>query len=988
MKLHFEADLDYQRAAIDAVCDLFDGQDLCRGEFTVVREADSPSALFGVSELGVGNRLSLVDEEILRNLRAVQQRNGLVAAEALSTGDFTIEMETGTGKTYVYLRTIFELNKRYGFTKFVIVVPSVAIKEGVYHSLETMADHFKALYDGVPFEYFQYDSARLSLIRNFATSPHIQIMVTTVAAINKVDVVNFYKESERLAGERRADLVRATRPVLIVDEPQSVDGGLKGAGKKALDDMNPLCVLRYSATHVDKHQMVYRLDAIDAYQKKLVKQIEVAAATVEDGHNRPYIRLVSVQSKHGDVSARVELDCEANGRPKRVERTVREFDDLRQVTGRGVYNNYMIGEISTRGSDSYVEIKVPGSQEFLSPGEAHGDVGALEIQRAMIRRTIAEHLQKEQRLRPHGIKVLTLFFIDSVERYRAYEEDGTPQKGVYAQIFEEEYERARRHPRYQTLFDKPDLSIPANRVHDGYFSVDKRSKRFIDTTERNASGREAAEDAYSLIMTEKERLLSFQTSLKFIFSHSALREGWDNPNVFQICTLRDMRSETERRQTIGRGLRLCVNQDGERVHGFEFNTLTVIANESYEEFAENLQKEIEADTGIRFGLVKPEDFATITFTREGETVQLGIDGSRGLFEHFKSAGYVDAGGRVDDSLRRALKEGAVSLPPGFEECRAQVIDLARKIAGRLEVKNADERRGVRPRKELLYSTEFTELWERIKHKTTYRVAFDNERLISDCADDLRRSDPVPFTRLRWRMAEIAIGQAGVEASEQLHGADVVSLGEAGIDLPDLLTELQNRTQLTRRSICRILDASGRLADFKRNPQLFIERAAKAINARKQLALVSGIKYHKTRDSEYYVQDLFEAEELTGYLNSMLVDVRKSVMESVLYDSLVERGFAEALEVNDRVKVYAKLPRNFTIPTPLGSYNPDWAIVAETPEGDKLFFVIETKGGLDLGDLRDRESAKIKCGEAHFEAIADGPNPARFKPATSLDVIFQ
>jgi type III restriction enzyme len=986
VKLHFDADLDYQRAAIDAVCDLFDGQEVGQTGFTVVREAGRSPALFGVSDLGVGNRLSLVDEEILQNLQAVQRRNGLTTAAALKSGDFTIEMETGTGKTYVYLRTIFELNRRYGFTKFVIVVPSVAIKEGVYHSLETMTEHFRALYDGVPFEYFQYDSAKLGLIRSFATSPHIQVMVTTVAAINKIEVVNFYKESERLAGERPADLVKATHPILIVDEPQSVDGGLKGAGKKALDDMNPLCVLRYSATHVNTHHMVYRLDAIDAYQKKLVKQIEVAAATVEDGYNHAYIRVASTQSKHGDVTARVELDCEVNGRPRRTERTVRQFDDLRQVTGRGVYDDYMIGEISARDGGSFVEVKVPGGQEFLSPGEARGDVGASEVQRAMIRRTIIEHLHKEQRLRAGGIKVLTLFFIDSVERYRTYDKDGNPVKGSYAQIFEEEYQRAQQHPRYQALFDQPDLSTPAGLVHDGYFSVDKRSKRLVDTTERNAGGREAAEDAYNLIMRDKERLLSFQTKLKFIFSHSALREGWDNPNIFQICTLRDMRSETERRQTIGRGLRLCVNQAGERVHGFEFNTLTVIASESYEEFAENLQREIEADTGIRFGLIRPDAFAAISFVKAGDTVQLGTEASRALFCHFEAAGYVDANGRVTDVLRKALKEGAVSLPDEFGECRAQVLDLTRKLAGRLEIKNADERRSVKARKELLYGTEFKELWERIKHKTTYRVAFDNEQLIADSAGDLRHSEPVPFTRLRWRAADIAIGRSGVEATEQQHGADLINLGESGIDLPDFLTELQNRTQLTRRSICRILDSSGRIADVKRNPQLFIERAAKIINVRKQLALVTGIKYHKVTGSEFYVQEIFEAKELAGYLNSMLSGVRKSVMESVLYDSLVERGFAEALEANDRVIVYAKLPQSFTIPTPLGSYNPDWAVVAETPEGEKLFFVIETKG--DLDNLRERENAKIKCGEAHFEAIAGGSNPARFISATALDVIFQ
>ena len=687
--------------------------------------------------------------------------------------------------------------------------------------------------------------------------------------------------------------------------------------------------------------------------------------------------------------ARVHQQCDfvllVTSRTKRGNTGTRRSPE---ITGRAVYTDCSIGEISARGAAPFVELKVPGGEGFLSPGESYGDVDPLALQRQMIRRTIIEHLRKEQRLRPHGIKVLTLFFVDSVERYRIYDADGTLGKGVYAKIFEEEYRRLAKHPEFQTLFDEADLNGVVEQVHDGYFSIDKRTKRAVDTTERNAGGREAAEDAYNLIMKDKELLLSFETPLKFIFSHSALREGWDNPNVFQICTLRDMHSETERRQTIGRGLRLCVNQQGERVRGFEYNTLTVIANESYEEFAENLQKEIESDTGVRFGIIRPEEFATIAITHDGHTVQLGAGRSKILYEHFKSEGYVDAKGRVQDSLRDAIKEGGVSVPLGFVEHLPQIIEVIKKLAGRLDIKNADERRMIKSRKEVLYSPEFKELWDRIKQKTTYRVEFDNEKLISDCVADLRNSLVIPPTRLRWQKADIAIGQGGVKSSKQRQGADLVALDESGIELPDLLTDLQNRTQLTRRSIHRILVGSERLSDFKRNPQLFIERVATAINARKQLALVDGIKYQQLGDSQYYVQELFEADEFTGYLKNMLSGVHKSVMESVLYDSLVERGFAEDLEANDRIKLYAKLPRGFTISTPLGTYNPDWAILASTSDGEKLYFVVETKGGLDLGDLRDRESAKIKCGQAHFEAIALGANPARFKPVTSVDAIFQ
>ena len=605
LKLRFEPDLDFQLQAVDAVCDLFRGQEICRTEFTVTRDRLDPQQrlAFAQDDLGVGNRLTLLDDEILASLKEIQLRNGLPPSESLDSGDFTVEMETGTGKTYVYLRTIFELNKRYGFTKFVIVVPSVAIKEGVYKSLQMTDDHFRALYSGTPFEYFLYDSAKLGQVRNFATSPQIQIMVVTVGAINKKDVNNLYKDSEKTGGEKPIDLIRATRPILIVDEPQSVDGGLAGRGKQALDAMNPLCTLRYSATHVVKHHMVYRLHAVDAYERKLVKQFEVASATVEDAHNRPYVRLISTTNRRGVISARVELDVEVAGRVRRTERTVQDGDDLEQTTGRAVYRDCRIGEIRIGRGNAFVELRVPGGECFLREGEAWGDVDAASIQRQMIRRTISEHLDKEKRLRPQGIKVLSLFFIDAVERYRRYDETGNAVKGDYARLFEDEYRRLARHPDYQSLFEEVDLTAAAEEVHDGYFSIDRKGG-WTDTAENNQVNRENAERAYNLIMKDKEKLLSLDQPLKFIFSHSALREGWDNPNVFQICALRDIRTERERRQTIGRGLRLCVNQDGERLRGFEFNTLTVVARESYEEFAENLQHEIEEDTGIRFGVIE------------------------------------------------------------------------------------------------------------------------------------------------------------------------------------------------------------------------------------------------------------------------------------------------------------------------------------------------------------------------------------------------
>jgi type III restriction enzyme len=989
MKLHFEPDLDYQLQAIEAVCDLFRGQEICRTEFTVTRDpADTQMRLgFAQNDLGIGNRLTLLDEELLANLQAVQLRNGIAPSESLASGDFTVEMETGTGKTYVYLRTIFELNKRYGFTKFVIVVPSIAIKEGVYKSLQIMEDHFSSLYAGVPFDYFLYDSAKLGQVRNFATSAQIQIMVVTVGAINKKDVNNLYKDSEKTGGEKPIDLIKATRPIVIVDEPQSVDGGLSGAGKQALDAMNPLCTLRYSATHVDKHHMVYRLDAVDAYERRLVKQIEVASATVEDAHNKPYVRLLSVSNKRGSISAKVELDVETATGVQRREVTVYDGDDLEQTTRRPIYRDCRIGEICVAKGNEFLELRVPGGEQYLRPGQAWGDVDPLAVQREMIRRTIKEHLDKEKRLRPLGIKVLSLFFIDEVAKYRQYDDDGNPVKGVYARLFEEEYKRLANHPDYRTLFEGVDLSRAAEEVHEGYFSIDKKSRRAVDTTESNQAGREAAEQAYNLIMKDKERLLSFDTPLKFIFSHSALREGWDNPNVFQICTLRDIRTERERRQTIGRGLRLCVNQDGQRVRGFDVNTLTVIATESYEQFAENLQKEIEAETGIRFGILEAHHFVAVKVTSaSGEMTPLGLEKSKALWEHLRSAGYIDARGKVQESLKQALANGHIELPDEFRPHHAQIADIIAKVAGRLEIKNADERRQVRPRQAILHSPEFKALWDRIKDKTTYRVEFDNEKLVEACIKALRDAPPLPKTRLQWRKADIAIGKGGVEATER-GGAQTVVLDETDIELPDLLTQLQDRTQLTRRTICRILTGCGRLDDFKRNPQAFIELAAEAINRCKRLAIVDGIKYQRLGDEYYYAQELFEQEELTGYIRNMLTETRKSVFESVVYDSGTEAAFADGLEKNEAVKVYAKLPGWFKVPTPLGSYNPDWAVLVEKDGAERLYLVVETKSSLFTDDLGDKESAKIECGKAHFKALEVRETPARYVVARTVDDII-
>jgi type III restriction enzyme len=994
MKLHFEPNLDYQLQAIESVCDLFRGQEICRTEFTVTMKLPDQQLTLGVADTdkGLGNRLTLVDDQLLDNLRSVQLRNGLAPSGTLASGDFTVEMETGTGKTYVYLRTIFELNKRYGFTKFVIVVPSVAIKEGVYKSLQITEEHFKSMYAGVPADFFLYDSSKLGQVRNFATSATIQIMVVTVGAINKKEVNNLYKDSEKTGGEKPVDLIRATRPIVIVDEPQSVDGGLSGAGKAALDAMNPLCTLRYSATHANKHHMVYRLDAVDAYERKLVKQIEVAAATIEDAFNKPYVRLLEVSNKKG-ISAKVELHVQTATGAKPQVLAVNDGDDLQQLAKRAVYADFRVGEINTAKGEEFMELRYPGGEVYLALGQAHGEVDALAVQREMIRRTIKEHLEKEKLLRPKGIKVLSLFFIDSVGRYRQYDAEGREINGDYARIFEEEYRRAAKLPAFQSLFGEVDLAQEAAAVHDGYFSIDKKGRWADPELDKegglkNETSRADAERGYNLIMKEKEKLLSFDTPLKFIFSHSALKEGWDNPNVFQICALREMGSERERRQTLGRGLRLCVNQNGQRVYGHDVNRLTVIATESYQEFADQLQKEIEADTGIRFGIVEQHQFATIAITTlDGKVTPLGVDQSKALWDHLCAAGHIDAKGKVQDSLKTALKDGKLVLPEAFEPYRGQVAELLRKVTGRVEVNNRDDRETVPLRKgadgkAVTLSEDFKALWDRIKHKTTYRVQFDNDKLIRDCTAALTRDLHIARARLQWRKADIAIGKAGVEATVT-SGAATVVLDETDIELPDLLTDLQDRTQLTRRTLVKILTECERLDDFKRNPQQFIEQAAEIINRCKRMALVDGIRYQRLGDDAVWAQELFETEELTGYLTNMLRGTKRSIYEHVVYDSTTERDFADALEKDDDVVLYAKLPDWFKVPTPLGTYNPDWAVLVNKDGTRRLYFVVETKSSLLADDLRNSERAKIECGRAHFKALSVGENPAAYVVARSL-----
>ena len=1003
MKIQFDANLDYQRQAIESVTGVFAGQEICHTNFTVapLQSWEEGSLFYGTKEdsLGIGNRLRLLDEDIHANIRTIQLKNGLAPSETFDSKDgihLTVEMETGTGKTYVYLRTVFEMNRLYGFTKFIIVVPSIAIKEGVQKSLEITATHFKELYENVAFDYFTYDSSKLSDVRNFATSPDIQIMVINIDAFrksftdpeqeNKANII--HRAHDRMTGAKPIEFIQQTNPIVIIDEPQSVDTTDKS--KEAIASLNPMCTLRYSATHVEKHHMLYKLDSVDAYEQKLVKQIEVAGIEVKDYHNKAYIKLVSVNNKKSPISAKIEIDARLkNGSIKRKEVTVTSGADLldtRYSGGRDVYDGYIIDDIYCEQGNEYISFT--SKPDILKLGQALGEVDPDEFKRLQIRKTIEEHLDKEMRLRPQGIKVLSLFFIDKVANYRWYDENGNPQKGKFALMFEEEYDRAIRKPKYSQLFEGADLDTAAQGVHNGYFAIDKKKdssgKEMLKESKIGKDGKAASSEsdgsAYNTIMKDKEWLLSFDCKLKFIFSHSALKEGWDNPNVFQICTLNETTSVIKKRQEIGRGLRICVNQDGERVHGFAVNTLTVMANESYEQFAEQLQKEIENEEGIKFGVVEKHLFANIVVPVDDHNHEyLGAEASKQLWEHLQSEGHIDSKGKVQDSLKASLKNGTLALPEAFQPHVAQIVSVLKKVSGNLNIKNRDDKVKVSLNKAVYLSPEFQALWDRIKYKTTFRVDFDTNALIEKCAEEIKVNLQVGKARFTYRKAKTEIDRSGVHTQQVQETTRVYE--SRAFDLPDLITYLQNETNLTRRTIVAIINKSGRLESFKNNPQKFIEQSANIIKSQMRLFIVDGIKYQKIGDDQFYAQELFQQNELFGYLKDNMVKVEKSVFDHVVYDSDIELEFASAFERNEDIKLYAKLPGWFKIETPLGGYNPDWAVLIEKDGKEKLYFVVETKSTLFSVERRPEENTKIKCGYAHFEALGDEVN---FTVSNSMD----
>lgn len=869
MKLTFEPNLEFQQDAIKSITNLFEGQPL---EDSILEYKLKEKGTLNLIN-SVSNNLVLSEEQILINLQSIQIANDIEKSTELAGMHFAVEMETGTGKTYVYLRTIYELNKLYGFKKFVIVVPSIAIREGVLKNLEITHEHFQNLYDNVPVNFQVYNSSKVSTLRGYATTNTIEVLVINIDSFAKDEnIIN--RPNDKLNGQKPLEFIQATNPFVIIDEPQNMETEKRIS---AIEKLNAISTLRYSATHRNLYNLTYSLNPVKAYDLGLVKQIEVDSIMEENAFNDAFVYIDSITATKTKVTAKVSINSNDQGGVKKKSVSVKVGDDLyKHSNEREVYaDGYLIEEIDvSNGCISF------SNGNILYRGDRQGGLTD-EVMKFQIRKTIEEHLKKEKRLNKIGIKVLSLFFIDRVANYRQYDSVGNPIQGKFAQWFEEIYQDYITKPTFKEL-DK----FPVAEIHNGYFSQDKKGKL------KDTSGEtQADDDTYSLIMKDKEKLLHLDNSLRFIFSHSALREGWDNPNIFQICTLNETKSELKKRQEIGRGLRLAVKQtsDGHFVRTYDqnINRLTVIANESYDDFAKTLQKEIEDDCGVTFK------------------------------------------GRI---------------------------------------KNKRERTPIKYRKGFEADPKFLEIWEKIKNKTTYRVNYDTINLISLASKAIKGLPEIKAPSIRSTKVNINMKNDGIGTTYA--GDKVESYGDYSWKIPDVLGYIQSKTELTRSTIQEILSKSGRIEDILINPQLFLDLSAQAIKRILYTIMINGIKYEQIGSSEYEMA-LFEAQELEVYLNDYtfnVTDSSKTIFEEFIpLDSGVESKFANDCETSDQIKFYFKLPNWFKIPTPIGNYNPDWALVFE--DDNKIYFVAETKDTgtpqVDLAKLSGDEQLKIKCGKAHF-----------------------
>ena len=996
MKLRFK-NQQFQTDAARAVTDVFRGQrNQAMVEFTQDMGTENGS-FFGV--VGFRNQpLTVPADALLENIRAIQMSAQLKPSETIDVKDLrlTIEMETGTGKTYTYIKTMFELNKLYGWSKFIIVVPSVAIREGVKRSFEIMSEHFASEY-GKRIQSFIYDSKQLTKIDQFASDSglHVMIINTQAFAARGEDARRIYMKLDSFRSRKPIDVIAATRPILIIDEPQSVLGAdHNNATREKLKEFKSLFTLLYSATHRagDIVNMVYRLDAMDAYNKKLVKKIfvkgvEQKGSTATNG----YLCLEAIELSSGNPRARIRFEQKTKSGIKQVVKTVDEKFDI--YANSGELEEYRNGYRIERIDGFRRVIRLLNGQE-LAENDMVGAVNTALVRRTQIRETILSHIEKERQLFKRGIKCLSLFFIDHVDNYRIYNAGGGTSKGEFAQIFEEEYNDIVGSLQLE-FADEPEYidylkRFSAEQVHNGYFSKDKKGHYVQPKAKELREGSNDAE-AYDLIMRDKERLLSFEEPTRFIFSHSALKEGWDNPNVFQICTLKDSDNTTKKRQEVGRGMRLCVNKEGERqdesvLHGgvFEVNALTIIASESYSNFATRLQTEIADAVGDRPIKVTPSLFEGMLVTdARGEQKKLDNLESSFLFAALAGKGYVNKQGQLTQKYHDDKKQLSLDFGDDFNEYKKDIEKRLDAVFNPEAVKPEDARHTKEAHfdQKKFSSKQFQDMWKKINQQTYYTVDFKTAELIEKAVIALDHH--LIVSEIRIEVVEGTLGdeiksKAKLQQGEAMkvsgtHTENVRELIGSRVKY-DLIGKLVESTGLTRHAIVTILQniSPKTFLQFQSNPEEFIIKAGNIINECKAIAVIEHVKYHKL--NQEFDSDIFSASALKGRLGVNAMESQKSLYDLVVVDSKgIEMDFANQLETRNEVAVYTKLPNGFYINTPVGHYNPDWAVVFHEGSDIKhIYFVAETKGydKDSLKDYRRAESVKIECASRHFATISD------------------
>ena len=987
MKLKFKKQ-EYQTESVNAVAECFAGQPMTSGvQYRIdPGKSDKFTLLQIIEQSGFANEnIRLAPPQILENIQAVQRRQNLPVSSTLAGDGRTkcdinldIEMETGTGKTYCYIKTMFELNKRYGWSKFIVVVPSIAIREGVYKSFEITAEHFLEDY-GKRARFFIYNSKQLHNLESFSSDAGINVMIINVQAFNATGKDNrrIYEELDDFQSRRPIDVISGNRPILILDEPQKMEGP---KALESLRNFHALMMIRYSATHKTEYNKIYRLDALDAYNQKLVKKIAVRGISVKglSGTNA-YLYLDNIHVSNKPPVASVEIEVKQANGIKRVTKKLNKGDNLYDLSG-GLdqYKGLVVSDINAINSTlSFTQ------REPINQGEVIGDHSEEVLRRIQIREAIKAHFEKERALFYQGIKVLTLFFIDTVAKYRQYEADGETS-GEYARYFEEEYRRILEEdrtlfdPEYQSYLDK----IPAEKTHNGYFSIDKKSKRLVDpafTSRGETAGETDDVDAYDLILKDKERLLSFEEPTRFIFSHSALREGWDNPNVFVICTLKHSDNTISRRQEVGRGMRLAVNQNGDRMDNpaivHDINVLTVVTSESYTDFVKALQKDISQSLSSRPRIADEAYFTgKILHLPEGD-VKVTPEMAKQIYRYLLKNDYTDDSDKITENYHAAKREEKLAaLPAELESYSNQIFALVDSVYSDAQLpKIEDDRKGqVNPLNSNFQKKEFQELWHKINQKAVYTVHFDSAELVGKCVAEL--NSHLKVTRLRYTVHR---GQQTATATyDELKQGDAFQLKETSTENVgpsahsaveyDLLGKITEGTNLTRRTVAEILTKIQPVVfgQFKENPEDFIARAITLINEQKATMIVEHLVYDPIE--EKYDAGIFTQDKTKRLFGGEVLN--KHIYDYAATDSNVERDFVKNLDTSSEIVVYAKLPRGFLIPTPVGDYNPDWAISFKEGAVKHIFFIAETKGSLSSMDLRKIEQSKIDCARKFFEKI--------------------